>query len=417
MAIFTVTYSDPHGRRLRRRIRAETREAIRVQAQAERRIVLQVHPWHPDARDFRARLKTADLIALFSQLQALLGSGLPIVEAIQEIAEEPPSPEFGRMLLLVSEALQSGVAKGDVATAFALFPRSFSPYVLRALRSGQDSGDLESVCGELMQYFEDLDRDEKEVRRALLEPKLQLVASVLAVLLFATVVVPKFGDLYRDLNFPVPPITAAIIRCGEGLKTFGWGFVPLFAGLWGTSIWLRRQPRVNRLRDRVLATLPHTRRICGAVATARFSSNLRVLTASGTLLPDALRLSIGLTGNTFFDHAIRDALRLVTQGVPLWRALKETKRWDPVFVAAVRAGERAGGLEEQFRRMQRYFAAEARARIRALLATVQPLATAGMAILVLGVVLSLYYPMLRMIETLSQGKARQTQTVHGGASR
>jgi general secretion pathway protein F len=141
---------------------------------------------------------------------------------------------------------------------------------------------------------------------------------------------------------------------------------------------------------------PVVARLLRGLDAARFASTLAILTGSGTPLMRALDAAGDVVRMLPLKDAARAAARLVREGVPLARALKEQKVFPPVLVHLVASGEASGRLTPMLERAATELEGEAERRLTWISALVQPALIVGMGGIVLILVLAVMLPIVSM---------------------
>lgn len=82
-----------------------------------------------------------DLIVLCRQMYALMRSGVPILRAINGLAESTTSPKLREVLSEITTQLEGGYA---LSTALNQHPKVFSPLFVAIIHVGENTGQLDN---------------------------------------------------------------------------------------------------------------------------------------------------------------------------------------------------------------------------------------------------------------------------------
>ena len=95
---------------------------------------------------------SAQEVALITrQLATLVGSGLPLEEALQAVAQQAEKPRLRRMMTAVRSKVMEGHSLAD---GLAAFPRVFSEMYRATVAAGEQTGHLDLVLERLADYTE-----------------------------------------------------------------------------------------------------------------------------------------------------------------------------------------------------------------------------------------------------------------------
>jgi type IV pilus assembly protein PilC len=93
----------------------------------------------------------------------------------------------------------------------------------------------------------------------------------------------------------------------------------------------------------------------------------------------------------------------VRNGNMLSEPLSQSKVFPPMVVRMIAIGERSGALEVLLEKIAEFYDSQVKAQIKALTSLIEPLLISFMGIIVGGVVLSVFLPILDIVGKLGQG--------------
>lgn len=273
-----------------------------------KRIAINSAQWRGD--------KSAEVI---HQLATLLKAGLTLSEGLALLAEQHPSKQWQALLQSLAHDLEQGIAFSN-----ALLPWSevFPPLYQAMIRTGELTGKLDECCFELARQQKAQRQLTDKVKSALRYPIIILAMAIMVVVAMLHFVLPEFAAIYKTFNTPLPALTQGIMTLADFSGEWSWLLV-LFGFLLAIA---------NKLLMR------------GQKLTQIF-----------TIL--ALTQSAGIT---FLQgvESVRETMRcpywvqLLTQiqhdisnGQPIWLALKNTGEFSPLCLQLVRTGEASGSLD------------------------------------------------------------------------
>ena len=141
-------------------------------------------------------------LVLFShELLALLNAGLPLVEAVETLAEKEHRPEVKRVIEQVIGQLFEGKT---LSQALALSPATFPALYVSTVRAAERTGDLSEALTRYIAYQTQLDAVKKKLLAASIYPVLLLSVGGLVTLFLLGYVVPKFSRIFEDIGGDIP---------------------------------------------------------------------------------------------------------------------------------------------------------------------------------------------------------------------
>ena len=219
------------------------------------------------------------------QLGAFLSAGIPILDAIETIAEETSHRGFRTALLDIADALSGGETFANAAAAHR---EAFPDFYLGILRSAESTGNLAEVLDQLSEYLErDLDA-KRRVAGALVYPAVILVMSIVTVVVLTSFVLPKFESFFHQLHARLPLPTRILLDFEHFISTWWFALVGAAAiAVLAASASLQTQ-RGRDNRDRILLRLPVVGDLLRHAVLERFARILSSMVRAGVPLPEAL---------------------------------------------------------------------------------------------------------------------------------
>ncbi len=392
MSAFRYEAVDAGGRIARGVVEADSARAARDAVRARGLTPTAVNAAPPASAQGLA-VNAPQLAMATRQLATLAQSGMTLDAALAAAAEQAEAPRVAKLL----DAVRGDVAAGEaIHSALARHPRAFSPLYRGLAAAGAESGKLPDVLLRLADYLEARQALRQRFIAAMVYPALVTLIALGVIGVLLVYVVPQIVSVYQQSHQALPLLTRALIATSEFFRATGWYW--LAALVVAVAAWLvawRREAFRRRCQEALLRA-PVAGRLARSLDTARFASTLAILTGSGTPLLRALDAAADVVRMLPLEDAARAAAKLVREGVPLARALKEQRVFPPVFVHLVASGEASGRLTPMLERAAAELEGEAERRLTWIAALVQPALIVAMGALVLILVLAVMLPIVTM---------------------
>jgi general secretion pathway protein F len=392
LSAFRYEAVDAGGRIARGVVEADSARAARDAVRARGLTPTAVNAAPPASAQGLA-VNAPQLAMATRQLATLAQSGMTLDAALAAAAEQAEAPRVAKLL----DAVRGDVAAGEaIHSALARHPRAFSPLYRGLAAAGAESGKLPDVLLRLADYLEARQALRQRFIAAMVYPALVTLIALGVIGVLLVYVVPQIVSVYQQSHQALPLLTRALIATSEFFRATGWYW--LAALVVAVAAWLvawRREAFRRRCQEALLRA-PVAGRLARSLDTARFASTLAILTGSGTPLLRALDAAADVVRMLPLEDAARAAAKLVREGVPLARALKEQRVFPPVFVHLVASGEASGRLTPMLERAAAELEGEAERRLTWIAALVQPALIVAMGALVLILVLAVMLPIVTM---------------------
>jgi len=338
---------------------------------------------------FRPRISPTDLALITRQLATLVGSGLPLEEALGAVARQTERSRLNGLLLAVRARVLEG---HTLATALGDFPQVFPELYRATVAAGEQSGHLDVVFERLADYTEARQQMRQKVGLALFYPLMLTGVAILVVAGLLTYVVPQVVQVFSSLNQQLPALTRGLIALSGFLREYGW--LVLGSLVAGTVSWIYALRRIGFKRrvHRTLLKLPLIARLTRGANTARFARTFSILMASGVPVLEAMRISAQVLSNLPMREAVEQAAARVKEGASLQKAIGNSGYFPPMTVQLIASGEASGRLENMLERAATQQERETETLIAALLGIFEPVLILVMGGVVLVIVLAILLP-------------------------
>ncbi|HEY5514208.1 MAG TPA: type II secretion system inner membrane protein GspF [Geomonas sp.] len=342
---------------------------------------------------FSSRVSVPDLSLATRRLATLLGSAVPVYEAVATLWEQEAPGELKRVLGRVRDRLAEG--KG-LAQSLGEEPAVFSESYVGMVAAGEASGALEVVLERLAEFQEDQAEVRSRVTTALAYPALMVLVGGAVMLFLLAFVVPKIVAVFQESKATLPFITIVLIKVSTLVRKGWWLLLLIGVGLVAAGKRLARQEALLRKRDRLFLRLPLLGSLWQRLILSRFAKVLGLLLASGVPIIKALEITGEAVVNREYRAFLADARDTLIQGGSLSAALKVSPLFPPLLTHMTAVGEKSGELDRMLIKAGEAFEKEFNASVTRSMALLEPLLVLGMGLCVGFVVLAVLLPIFQL---------------------
>ncbi len=341
----------------------------------------------------RAGMSSRELATATRQISTLVGSDIPVEEALRLAASQSETQRVAAILLDVRAAILDG---RSFASALGQHPRVFPEFYRASVAAGEASGRLTEVLGHLAQFVEHRQVNAQKLQLALLYPGLLATVSLGVIVLLLVYVIPDIVKVFVSRGTDLPLLTRMLIAISAFLQH--WGLYILLAGLVGFLVFNRWSANpANRLKvHRAFTERWPFRRFSRQHNAARFAGSLATLVSSAVPLVEALHAAAAVTPNRWVRARALNVAARVREGISLRAAMGEAGVFPLMLTAIVASGEASGQLGPALSRAAAELDRELDALTTALVALVEPLVLLLMGGLVLMMVLAILLPIINL---------------------
>ena len=394
MPEFICTVGTATGEVTQRVCSGESEDAVRAFLAEQDVLVLSLRRKMGLALPFmggRRRISASEFLVFNQELKALLKAGLPILGSLDMLIDRQKNPVFRQALVEIRDEVSGGASLSE---SFEKKGGLFPPLFATSLASGERSGEIVHVLDRYIAYSENVAAVRQKIIAAAIYPLVLLVAMLIVIVVMISYVLPMFGGLFETMHVEVPVPTQILLGMSNWISEHFLMVIVLLGAASATFAWWKRTPAGARSLDRLRFALPLIGEVFHKYAVTRFTRTLGTLLSGGIPMVTALQISSRTVGNIVFAERLDEASRKVKEGGALWESLEATELVPEMAVGMIRVGESSGALTEMLDQVSEFLDSQIDQRIQTLLALMEPILLLGMAVVVGGLILAIYLPLM-----------------------
>jgi general secretion pathway protein F len=315
------------------------------------------------------RVPEEHIIRFFYDLSDLLSAGLPVDRALALVSTNQTHKVFQRIVQGLLEEVQGG---NDFSGALGKYRDVFGDLADHMVRAGEASGTLAPILKRLAQYLEQRKAFKQSLISSMIYPLILLCTSLLSLVILLIYVIPKFAQIFHDLNQQVPFMTQIMLDAGVFLKEYGWVFPVMLLVMYYGFKYLYRKPKIRKLIDRFLFWLPFTRYFITHSELTRFCRTLGTMLQTGVPLLRAISLGNELLVNSVLKDALSQLHREIKVGHTMSSYFRAHQQFPIRMGTMLRIAEEQGSLGEGLLGLGDYFERELQRNLHRLMTLLEP---------------------------------------------
>jgi general secretion pathway protein F/type IV pilus assembly protein PilC len=350
---------------------------------------------------WRRRIKPRLVAACLSQLADLLQNGVPLLKALDILAEQAAQRELAEVLTEIRDLVAEGMSLDQ---AMARHSSVFGELTVSLVRAGSEGAFLENALKRTADFLEIQEDLKWRVVGAMAYPTILAIAGTCITLVLIVFFVPKFAELFERLEKQgggLPWATVALLGLSDFLGRFG---TVLLVALGALGFGLRRAIQTDRGRlilDRWRLRIP----VAGAVflnaAVSRFCRVLGTLLHNGVPLLRSLEISSESAGNRVLGQAVRASAENISSGETLARPLAQCGLIPRPIMAMISVAEEANTLDTVLLNIADTLDRKNSRQLDVMVRLIEPLLLLVMGTVILFVLVALLLPVFDMSTAVS----------------
>ena len=335
------------------------------------------------------RISTKDVLSFTIQLHLMFTAGLPLLKALENIAEQEKNPAFQEVITDVCKKIET---TGSFSEAIAAHPKVFPPFYLGAVRAGESGGTLPEILEELASSLEKQDELQAELKQALMYPVMIMCVMSAVTGFYAFYLMPKMMQLVEELGAPIPFYTRAIQFIINSIMGLWLPIIVLFIlGMVGFFIYRKTEGGAYTL-SYLKMKFPLFGLVIQKSVLCTFSHYLSLLLRSGFGLLPSLDLVKGTIGNKSIVRSIETIQERIKRGESFADSMKGLP-FPGFMITMIALGEQTGKVAEQLAMINAYFEKDVQRTTKKVLTVMEPLILVTFGGISAVILLSTFFPL------------------------
>ena len=340
------------------------------------------------------KITPLDITLFIRQFAIFFSAGVPLSESLYALESSSSKPTLRAMIHSIRKNILSGK---NLSEALQQQKRYFDALTIQLIRLGEQTGTLDTILLSIATYYESRILLTQKIRQALFYPTIILVTSFLMLVILFIFVIPRFAELFADMQDKLPLITRLIFSLSDFLNNDGLIGLSI---LTPCIILLSLTRQVKSACKKILFSIPSLHQCQQKILLARFARQLAICFKSGIPLSDALQLTIHPTTQPDFARTIYLIRNQLNAGQPLHAAMRAYPYFPALMVQMIKTGEDTGKLDDMLDKIAQHYESDTDHFIARLQQLLEPLIMLVLGVLIGGLVIGMYLPIFKLGSTL-----------------
>ena len=324
------------------------------------------------ARGTGGKVKVKVLTQFTRQLSTLQDAGLPILRSLRILEQQQKPGRLKNIVRAVGDDVEGGATLSE---AMARYPKCFNKLYTNMVAAGEAGGVLDLILNRLAEFLEKAQKLKRKIIGAMIYPICVLVIAFSIVMGIMIIVVPKFRDIFADLDTELPWVTQSLMNLSTWItRDYGWLYI---VGTPVAIIALLRLARISEsgryMLDSVNVKIPAVGALISKTSIARFTRTLGTLVAAGVPILEALNITRETAGNEVYRRALGNVHDSIRKGETFAEPLRKARICDSLVVNMIDVGEETGDLDKMLTKIADNYDDEVDTVVASLVSLMEPL--------------------------------------------
>lgn len=339
------------------------------------------------------------LVTFTRQFSTLQDAGLPVLRSLRILERQMKPSVLKNSLIDVVEDVESG---SSLSEAMGKHPKTFNRLYVNMVRAGEAGGALEVILQRLADFLEKGQSLKRKVIGAMVYPAVVIFVAVAILTFIMVAIIPKFKKIFDEFGLTLPWATLTLIKVSDWMSQYWWT-IPMFpVGLYLLIKLIRLSRAGNYALDRLVLWIPVLGALIEKTIVARTMRTLGTLISSGVPILEAINIVKETANNAVFERMFQRVFESIREGDTIADPLRESRLVDDMVTNMVEVGEETGDLDSMLYKISDFYDEWVDTLVKSLISLLEPIMIVFLGFTIGAIVISLFLPLIKLLEGLSK---------------
>ena len=340
-----------------------------------------------------------DLAFFCSSLKFLLKGGVSLDEALKSLSQQISKASFKRVIEELYESVLAGL---PLSQAMEKFSDIFEPTMVRLVRIGELSGNLEDVLETLSNHYENQHRLRTKIINAMFYPAIVLMTFLITMFVLFFEVIPKISSLFEENNLELPAFTKYMIMVSKFLINYGVYFLLFVIFVIYILVQYFRTEEGKLAIYNFLSGFPIFGQLIKEINVLTILESLSFLIKGGLPIAESLKIVSESISNPYYKSALEFIADETNKGKSIYESIKNfPDLFQPFVITSFQVGEKAGNLYNSLNVMKEFISQSLENKLANITELIQPIIIVILAVGLIFLELSLILPIQQLSRAFS----------------
>lgn len=333
----------------------------------------------------------------YREFATLLNSGIDFKKALEILKKQQKKKKHKEII----EGITTEVVKGKSLFEATQQSGKFSAFEYYSIKIGEETRKLDTVLGELYQYFEKKIKMKRQLVSVLAYPMLVLVLVFGALYFMLNYVVPMFSNIFKQFGRKLPKITEYVLWLSDNFSTISLIVFLVVASTIIIHKSLKDKEAYRSALSNIAIKIPFFGKLIKQIYITRFCQTMSLLLSAKTPLIESLKLVERMISFYPIEKSLAVIQKEVLKGVSFSEALSKHEIYEYKLVSMVAVGEQINKLDDMFDKLAKQYDEETQHKTKMLGVVLDPLLIIIIGLVVGFVLIAMYVPMFELSKVIT----------------
>jgi len=345
----------------------------------------------------KGNVKLQSQVIFSRQFATMINAGISMIKCLDILESQTKDPVMKEAISEVRRDVKEGATLSE---ALAKQPHVFSKLYINMIKAAEVGGILDVILERLAMFLEKEMEIRCKIKSAMMYPVLVLNFAFIVILMLFILVLPKFKEIFAQMNVPMPATTQFLFDASDWLQTYWYIALTIIIG---AVIAIRLYAKTSKGRynvDKLKLKVPVFGELVLKLGVSRFCRTFATLLSAGVPMMRSLEIIGETTGNLVLTTAIESVRGAVREGQKISQPMAQSGLFPPMVTYMVDVGEETGLLSEMLSKVADFYDDEVDATIKGLTSLIEPMLISFLGVVVGFIAISVMSPIFKLVSSI-----------------
>ena len=345
---------------------------------------------------FGSGVKAKEILLFTKQLATMIRAGLRTLDSLQLLEKQVQDKNMKKIITAIINDLQQGIM---LSKCFEKHPKVFDTIYINLVKAGEASGKSDAFLDKIVTALEKREKIKSKIKGALTYPVILFIVAMAVTGIMLFFVMPKFAIMYESFDAELPAITLSVIAMSDFLRSptgGGVSLILLILFVFAYRYLIKTNYKIRKAWHIFVLKLPVFGLLLKKSIIARVALVLGNLKSAGVDIVETIDIAKSVTTNVVVVEALENVKKGVFSGEALGKCVEKEKIFPATFHQLIAVGDETGNLDEMLNSLAIYYEEEFDDSVANLSTLIEPIMIVFMGVLIGGMLLAMYMPILSM---------------------
>lgn len=339
--------------------------------------------------------KTIHLYSFTKQLFSLLNAGINLEKSILSIKNSTKNTDVQKILAEIHFDLTRG---DSFLLCLEKHPYFFPKMYLSIIGIASESRKFNQTIADLASYLKKKDTLDKEIKKALLYPKIILFITLGLTLVLLVKIVPVFSQIYQNSSNSVdlPALSSFIMNLSNLINSHFEFFLLAIASVYFLFRLIKKNEYITPIFNKLILKIPVIGDLVIKSNVAQIFRMIATLEQSKLNFVEIIKMVSENTSNLLFKNALVKIANEVESGGLIAKAFADSEVFPEYTVQMIDTGENTNQMSNMLETIANMYESEVNEALDKFKVMIEPLTMLILSLIVATIVIGMYLPIFSM---------------------